>query len=163
MSLGCDLTDIESLDTSSKNWNSLDCFGVILTNPCNNIKNKTEIWCHRWFRYWRVACSAPRHYLNRCWLFLIFLRTVLLQNGALWDTGLVRYGIYATGLYIAPLETVFSDMFSISTSPYDTRENVPCKIAYFFHASLCSSKISHDVYYRGVGPSLHFPCFQKHK
>ena len=26
---------------------------------------------HRWFRWWLVACSAPGHYLNRCWNILI--------------------------------------------------------------------------------------------
>ena len=26
-------------------------------------------WCsnHHWFRRWLVACSAPSHYLNKCW------------------------------------------------------------------------------------------------
>ena len=26
---------------------------------------------HRWFRWWRrIACSAPSHYLNQCWLIV---------------------------------------------------------------------------------------------
>ena len=29
--------------------------------------------CHHWFRQWLVACSAPRHYLNQCWLSNIWL------------------------------------------------------------------------------------------
>ena len=25
---------------------------------------------HHWFRLWLVACSAPSHYLNKCWLIV---------------------------------------------------------------------------------------------
>ena len=34
----------------------------------------THIWVsklsHHWFRKWLVACSAPNHYLNQCWLIV---------------------------------------------------------------------------------------------
>ena len=52
----------------------------------NKKQNKTKTWkvnswpndpiygivqiCHHWFRKWLVACSAPSHHLNQCWLFV---------------------------------------------------------------------------------------------
>ena len=40
-----------------------------------------------WFRYWLVACSAPSHYLNQCWLIVNWT----LWNNVQWN--LNRYSI----------------------------------------------------------------------
>ena len=37
--------------------------------------------CQHWLRLWLVACSAPSHYLNQCWLIVIWT----LRNKLLWN------------------------------------------------------------------------------
>ena len=36
---------------------------------------------HHWFRYWLVACLAPSHYLNQCWLIVNWA----LRNKVQWN------------------------------------------------------------------------------
>ena len=38
--------------------------------PTKTLYDITNLGQH-WIRYWLVACLAPSHYLNQCWLFAI--------------------------------------------------------------------------------------------
>ena len=57
-----------------------------ITNHCLTHWGRAMYICvselgHHWFRWWLVACLVPSHYLNQCWVIVIWT----IRNEIQWD------------------------------------------------------------------------------
>ena len=100
---------------------------------------------HHWFRWWLVACSAPSHHLNQCWLIVIWAR----RNTFQWNFSQVihffsqaenafEHVVCKMTILLCP-QRIMSITVQVHDASTNTREtdHIYCFCCLFFHGCFC--------------------------